>query len=71
MFKIIRTPLGNYLKLSKNQSSKMTEDKEEMVKVPYTLVVGTLIYAMVCTRPNISHVVGVMSRFISYMGKEH
>ena len=33
--------------------------------------VGSLMYAMVCTRPNISHVVGVLIRYMSKLGKEH
>ena len=28
-------------------------------------------YAMVCTRPNIAHVVGVLSRYMSKLGKDH
>ena len=28
-------------------------------------------YAMVCTRPDIAHAVGVLSRFMSNLGKEH
>ena len=28
-------------------------------------------YAMVCTRPNITHIVGVVSRFLANPGKEH
>ncbi|CAN0860766.1 Retrovirus-related Pol polyprotein from transposon TNT 1-94, partial [Linum grandiflorum] len=28
-------------------------------------------YAMVCTRPDIAHAVGVVSRFLSNPGKEH
>jgi len=28
-------------------------------------------YAMVCTRPNIDHVVGVVSHFLANLGKEH
>ena len=32
---------------------------------------GSLIYAMVCTRPDIAHSVGVVSRFLSNPGKEH
>jgi len=33
--------------------------------------VGSLMYAMVCTRPDIAHAVGVLSRFMSKPGKEH
>ena len=32
---------------------------------------GSLMYAMVCTMPDIAHAVGVVSRFISNPGKEH
>ena len=28
-------------------------------------------YAMVCTRPDISHVVGVVSKYMENPGKEH
>ena len=42
-----------------------------MSRVPYTSVVSSPMYAMVCTRPEISHVVGVLSRFMSKPGKEH
>ena len=43
----------------------------EMSKVPYASVVGSLMYAMVCTRPDIAHAVGVVSRFLTNHGKEH
>ena len=42
-----------------------------MSRVPYASVVGSLMYAMVCTRPDIAHAVGVLSRFMSKPGKEH
>ena len=42
-----------------------------MSKVPYALAIGSLMYAMVYTRPDIAHAVGVVSRFISRPGKQH
>ena len=42
-----------------------------MSKVPYALAVGSLMYAMVCTRPDIAHAVGVVSRYMNNPGKEH
>ena len=42
-----------------------------MPRVPYASEVGSLMYAMVCTRPEIAHAVGVLSRYISKLGKEH
>jgi len=42
-----------------------------MQKIPYPSAVGSLMYAMVCIRPNIAHVVGTVSRFLANPGKEH
>ena len=42
-----------------------------MFRVPYASVVGSMMYAMVCTRLDIADVVGVLSRFMSKLGKEN
>jgi hypothetical protein len=42
-----------------------------MFKVPYSSPVGNLMYVMVCTRPYIAHLVGVVSRYMNNPGKEH
>ena len=42
-----------------------------MPRVPYASAVGSLMYAMVYTRLDIAHAVGVLSMFISKPGKEH
>jgi hypothetical protein len=42
-----------------------------MSRVPYSSVVGSLMYAMIFTRPNIAHVVGVMSKHMNNPDKEH
>jgi hypothetical protein len=42
-----------------------------MSKVPYSSTIGILMYAMVCTRPDIAHAVGVVSRYMNNPGKEH
>jgi len=35
-----------------------------MAKIPYAFVVGRLMYATICTRLDITHVVGVVSIFM-------
>ena len=67
--KPMSTPLGSRFKLSKNQSLKIEKEMDHMSKVPYASTIGNLMYAMVCTRPNIAHAVGVVSRFMSRPGK--
>ncbi|XP_071940223.1 secreted RxLR effector protein 161-like [Coffea arabica] len=43
---------------------------EYMAKVPYSSAVGSLIYVMVCIRPDLAHAVSVVSRFMANPGKE-
>ena len=69
--KPVGSPFANHFKLSSKQCPTSEKDKEEMKKVPYASAVGSLMYAMVCTRPDIAHAVGVVSRFLSNPGKEH
>ncbi|GJV78178.1 phytochrome-interacting factor7 [Tanacetum coccineum] len=64
-------PLGDHFKLSKKQVPKTEASRRRMAKVPYASVVGSVMYAMVCTRPDIAHAVGVVSRFMSNLGREH
>jgi hypothetical protein len=42
-----------------------------MEVIPYSLTVGSLMYAMVCTQPDIAHVVGIVSRFLSNLSNDH
>ena len=42
-----------------------------MELVPYASSVGSLMYAMVCTRPDIAHAVGVVSRCMANPWNEH
>ena len=52
--KLVSTPLGNYFKLNKDQSPKTEQECGYMDKIPYALAIGSLMYAMVCTRPEIA-----------------
>ena len=69
--KPVSTPLDSHFKLSKEQSSKIEEERGHMSKVPYASAIGSLMYAMVCLRPDIAHTVGVVSKFMSRPGKQH
>ncbi|KAM2380536.1 hypothetical protein EV1_040838 [Malus domestica] len=69
--KSVSSPLANHIKLSKESCPKTYEEKEKMAVVPYSSAVGSIMYAMVCTRPDIAHAVGVVSRFLSNPGKDH
>ncbi|KAA0067284.1 Gag-Pol [Cucumis melo var. makuwa] len=46
-------------------------ERMEMSRVPYASAVGSLMFAMICTRSDIADVVGVVSRYMANPGREH
>ncbi|XP_042979895.1 secreted RxLR effector protein 161-like [Carya illinoinensis] len=42
-----------------------------MAKIPYASIVGSLIYAQICTRPDISFAIGMLGRYQSNPGMSH
>lgn len=50
--KVVSTPLVNHFNLSLDQCPKTYIEVEYMSKVPYDIVVGCLMYVMVCTIPD-------------------
>ena len=69
--KPVSTHLVNYFRLSTSQCPKTVEETEDMFKVLYASAVGCLMYAMVCTRPNLAHAVSVVRKYIANLGKQH
>ena len=69
--KEVSTPLVGHLKLGIKQCSKSETDKKDMRKIPYASAVGSLMYSMVCIRSDITHVVGMVSQYLSNHGKKH
>lgn len=69
--KPISTPLPINLKVSSSMSPSNEEGRMEMSRVPYASAVGSLMFAMICTRPDIAQAVGVVSRYMANPGREH
>ncbi|KAI3473517.1 hypothetical protein Pfo_031396 [Paulownia fortunei] len=69
--KTVSTPLAPHLKISAQLSPKNDEEQEYVTKVPYANAIDSLMYAMVCTRPDISQAVGVVSRYMHDPDKGH
>ena len=65
------TPVAKGDKLSLDQCPKNDFESKEMQEVPYASVVGSLMYAQVCTRPDIAYIVGVLGRYLSNPGMDH
>jgi hypothetical protein len=67
----MKVPIPMGARLTVEQCPRTQEEIEEMACVPYASVVGTIMYVMVCTQPDISHAMGVLNRYMSIPGKEH
>lgn len=60
--KPISTPLSAHFRLSKQQEPKDDAEVEFMKKIPYLNAVGCIIYAMVCSRPDLPYGIRIVSR---------
>ena len=69
------SPLGTSLdpssQLSKDQSPSTTSHWEEMQKVPYREAIGSLMYAAIGTRPDITYAVTALSQYLQNPGRAH
>ncbi|CAM6121348.1 unnamed protein product [Calypogeia fissa] len=69
--KPVSTPLASHFKLSQKDYPSTESERIAMQSIPYDSVVGSLMYAMTCTRPGIAHAVSVVSRVMANPGKPH
>nr|GEV47522.1 hypothetical protein [Tanacetum cinerariifolium] len=56
-------PMQKKLKLSKSQGTSTPAEFKRMQNVPYALAVGSIVYAVRCTRPYVAFAHNVTSRF--------
>lgn len=69
--KAVNIPIAQHLKLSVNQIPKIEEEKSFMQKMPHASLVGSIMYGMVCTRFDLTHLVSLVSRFMSNLDKHY
>ena len=69
--KLVSTPLAAHFKLSSDLCPDTKEDMKYMSHVPYANAIGSLMYAMICTRPDLAYVVSMVSRYMHNPGKKH
>ncbi|KAL6506088.1 hypothetical protein OROHE_022617 [Orobanche hederae] len=65
------TPVAKGDKFSLKQCPKDDLEIQEMQKIPYASAVGSLMYAQVCTRPDIAYIVEILGRYLSNPGMNH
>ena len=69
--KPVMTPLSGQFKLSSTQAPSTEVERAYMSKIPYANLVGSLMYAMVCTKPDLAYPISMVSRFMENPGKIH
>lgn len=69
--KSVNTPIAAHFKLSEDQSPTSEKEKREVQKTEYANMLGSLMYSMVCTRPDMAYALSIVSRYMANPGKEH
>jgi hypothetical protein len=64
-------PMGHGIQLSKTQSPVGADERSKMSKIPYASAIGSIMYAMICTRPDVSYALSMTSRYQSDPGEKH
>jgi hypothetical protein len=64
-------PFMKVNKLGTFQSPRNQLEINEMKSIPYASAVGSIMYAQVCTRPDLAFVTGLLGRFQSNLGIKH
>ena len=63
--------LTSHVGLSSSQCLVTKQERLEMSNIIYCTVVGSIMYLMICTRPDLDYAMSIISRFMSNLGKEH
>ena len=64
-------PVLQGVKLSKTQSPTTAEDRKRMKVIPDTLAIGSIKYAMLCTRPSLYPTLSLAKEYNSDLGVDH
>jgi len=69
--KPVSTPLGQHDNLSTKDAPNSDEERERMRLIPYSNGMGSIMYYMVCSRPDLAYVVNMVSRFMTNLRPKH
>ncbi|KAJ9542665.1 hypothetical protein OSB04_029171 [Centaurea solstitialis] len=64
-------PMQHGIVLSKTQCPVSSQDQDKMKSVPYASAIGSIMYAMLCTRPDVAYSVSVTSRYQQNPGEPY
>ena len=64
-------PMSHGTVLSKNQCPQSTDERVHMTMIPFASAIGSIMYVMICTRPDVAFALSVSSRYQSDPGMGH
>ena len=64
-------PVRHDIKLSKSQCPRTPDELKWMEGISYASAVGSIMYTMICTRPDVSFALSCASRFQANPGQDH
>ena len=63
--------MSHGISLSKTQCPMKQDERDRMSKISYASAIGSIMYAMLCTRPDVSYTLSITSRYQSGPGESH
>ncbi|KAK8559182.1 hypothetical protein V6N12_042464 [Hibiscus sabdariffa] len=64
-------PMTHGISLPKEMCPSTSQERERMSQIPYASAIGSIIYAMICTRPDLSYAFSMTSRYQANPGEGH
>ncbi|KAK8538769.1 hypothetical protein V6N12_034477 [Hibiscus sabdariffa] len=64
-------PMRHGISLSKEMCPSTPQERERMSQIPYDSAIGSIMYAMICTRPDLSYALSMTSRYQANPGEGH
>ena len=64
-------PVLQGVKLSKTQNPTTAENRKRMEVSPYASAIGSMMYTMLCTRPDVCLAISLAGRYQSNPGVDH
>ena len=64
-------PLSHGIRLRESQSPLTSNERSKMSRILYASAIGSIMYAMICTRPDVAFAISLTSRYQANPGESH
>ena len=64
-------PLSHGIRLSETQSPSTSDERSRMSRILYASAIGSIMYAMICMRPDVAFAISLTSRYQANPSESH